>query len=221
MKNIRLPGTVPAQENLFSVSPSLVGHLHGVQEQQQFKSAHADHFVYFGKIRHSKLSYPLFISMDKQILEPLVKEGLSSYQIAERLNCSQNTALRWIKRCGLVTFRPHKCYKCGEVDISKFSPGRFSECRKCRIQMQVTRYRRYKVELVIYKGGKCEICGYNKCMAGLTFHHINPEGKDPNWKLMRSWSPARVKKEIDKCQLLCRNCHSEIHYGKEELSVDS
>ena len=35
-----------------------------------------------------------------------------------------------------------------------------------------------KEELVKYKGGKCEICGYNKCIEALEFHHLNREEKD-------------------------------------------
>ena len=65
---------------------------------------------------------------------------------------------------------------------------------------------------VTYKGGKCEKCGYNKCIAALDFHHLNPLEKDfsiGNKGYTRSWE--NIKKEIDKCILVCANCHREIH----------
>jgi len=53
--------------------------------------------------------------------------------------------------------------------------------------------------------------GYDKCLGSLDFHH--KIAKDPNWKKMKNWSFERVKKELDKCILVCKNCHGEIHYG--------
>jgi hypothetical protein len=63
-----------------------------------------------------------------------------------------------------------------------------------------------------YKGGKCLQCGYDRCVDALEFHHTNSSGKDFSISekgYTRSW--ARVKKELDKCMLLCANCHRELH----------
>ena len=61
-----------------------------------------------------------------------------------------------------------------------------------------------------YMGKKCQICGYDKCSRALVFHHINPEEKDFNISSANcSWD--KIKKELDKCILLCSNCHAEIH----------
>ena len=62
------------------------------------------------------------------------------------------------------------------------------------------------------KGAKCEICGYDKCIEALEFHHLCES--DKNFGLSekgyaRSWK--RVEKELKKCVLLCANCHREIH----------
>ena len=63
----------------------------------------------------------------------------------------------------------------------------------------------------------CAICGYNKCDAALDFHHVN--SKDKTFPLVVN-SITRTNKsiidEINKCILLCRNCHMEIHYCKEK-----
>ena len=71
--------------------------------------------------------------------------------------------------------------------------------------------RKMKVRAVIYKGGKCEQCGYSKSYAALDFHHRDPSQKDfqvgkgnyRRWELIRP--------ELDKCTMLCANCHREDH----------
>jgi 5-methylcytosine-specific restriction endonuclease McrA len=69
-----------------------------------------------------------------------------------------------------------------------------------------------------YKGGKCAICGYCQCIQALEFHHTNSSGKDFGISARgytRSWK--EVKKELDKCILLCANCHREVHEGLTQL----
>ena len=71
-----------------------------------------------------------------------------------------------------------------------------------------------KKELVRYKGGKCEKCGYNKCIEALQFHHINPEEKSfeiSNFEYLKIRPMEEYYKEVDKCKLLCCNCHIEEH----------
>jgi len=72
-----------------------------------------------------------------------------------------------------------------------------------------------------YKGGKCQICGYKKCSRALSFHHINLKKKDFTISakgLTRSWK--KLQKEIDKCILLCANCHMELHEGITQLPIE-
>lgn len=71
-----------------------------------------------------------------------------------------------------------------------------------------------KIELIEYKGGKCEKCGYKKNFTALEFHHINPKEKEFQLD-SRHLSNTRIEKlknEVDKCILLCSNCHRELHY---------
>lgn len=70
--------------------------------------------------------------------------------------------------------------------------------------------KRTKRKLIEYKGGECEMCGYNKCDTALQFHHKNPNEKDFSIS-GRSLSFERLKEEVDKCMLVCSNCHAEIH----------
>lgn len=71
---------------------------------------------------------------------------------------------------------------------------------------------RVKLKLIEYKGSKCSICGYNKPIPSVyDFHHTDPVKKD--FAISgKSFSYERLKKEVDKCILVCRNCHSEIHF---------
>ena len=71
---------------------------------------------------------------------------------------------------------------------------------------------RTKLRLIEYKGGKCNECGYNKKIPSCyDFHHKDPEQKDFGIS-GKSWSFERLKREVDKCNLLCKNCHSELHW---------
>ncbi|MBU1034786.1 hypothetical protein KKD42_03250 [Patescibacteria group bacterium] len=84
--------------------------------------------------------------------------------------------------------------------------------------------RRKKVRdnAVAHKGGKCQICGYHTCNAALEFHHPNPEIKDFSISadgMTRSWK--RVVKEIEKCILICANCHREFHAGITQLPMET
>jgi len=81
------------------------------------------------------------------------------------------------------------------------------------IKKAVTKRRKIlKQKAVEYKGGKCQICGYNKFVAALEFHHLNETKKSFGISVdgsTRSWD--RIRKEIEKCILVCANCHRAIH----------
>jgi hypothetical protein len=71
---------------------------------------------------------------------------------------------------------------------------------------------RTKLKLIEYKGGKCQRCGYNKPIPSVyDFHHRNPEEKEFSITA-KTISFEKLKAEADKCDLLCANCHREVHY---------
>jgi len=71
------------------------------------------------------------------------------------------------------------------------------------------RRRRYKKKLIELKGGKCQICGYDKCAAALEFHHQDEKEEKISRIYNRSWK--RILEEADKTLLVCANCHRELH----------
>jgi hypothetical protein len=79
---------------------------------------------------------------------------------------------------------------------------------------------RRKERLVELHGGRCEICGYRKCIRALTFHHVDPTTKRFTLasSLSRSWES--LVREVGKCVLVCENCHREIHHGVTEIPRD-
>lgn len=76
-----------------------------------------------------------------------------------------------------------------------------------------------KIKMVEAMGGKCQCCGYNRCVKALAFHHIDPLQKDIGFGNIRanpkSWT--KIVEELKKCILVCHNCHSEIHAGIREV----
>jgi hypothetical protein len=76
-----------------------------------------------------------------------------------------------------------------------------------------------KLELIRLAGGACQICGYNKNYSALCFHHLDPSKKDLQLT-GRECSNRKLEtllEELKKCQLLCHNCHMEIHYPDAKL----
>lgn len=105
------------------------------------------------------------------------------------------------------------CKKHGLTDYAYVVSENRYRCKKCMNNYVTEKRRRLKEALVKYKGGKCEICGYNKCINALEFHHLNPNEKEFGLSNGNIKSLERLKKEVEKCILVCSNCHHEIHYA--------
>ena len=85
-------------------------------------------------------------------------------------------------------------------------------CLKCNVERVQKRRQNLKIMAINYKGNKCQICDYNKCYSALEFHHLDPKEKDFGISAKgytRSWD--KVKEELDKCIMVCANCHRELH----------
>ena len=85
---------------------------------------------------------------------------------------------------------------------------------------QIKRWINCKIKAIEYLGGSCVVCGYNKYYGALEFHHKDPFTKRFTWTKLRLYPWGVITEELDKCQLLCGNCHRELH-DKERLSSPS
>lgn len=99
-------------------------------------------------------------------------------------------------------YRIDICIKCGNK--------KKIHCKKMCSSCYTTIIRQNRIKrLKDMFGGKCSICGYNKCQQALCFHHINPDEKKMDFSGSRSWES--LIEEANKCVLVCANCHAEIH----------
>lgn len=88
-----------------------------------------------------------------------------------------------------------------------------SYCKNCFNDYCIERWIQRKLDAIEYKGGKCVNCGYDKHYAALQFHHTDPLTKEVIWTKLRLRSWKKIKNELDKCVLLCSNCHAIEHSG--------
>ena len=169
--------------------------------------------------------------MEKEILSKMTNDGMSISEISKAIQKSNTTVRYWLNKFGFKTKNlsfsqigvidycgEKKCPRCNQVKKeSEFYQRRGKiagsvYCKVCTNLQTVERQRALKSKAIEYKGGSCVICGYSKCNSALEFHHLDPKEKDFSLGEMKQskWTDE-IKKELDKCILVCSNCHREIH----------
>ncbi len=163
--------------------------------------------------------------MNRATLEPLVEQGLSLRTIARTVDTSPTNARYWIRKYGLKLkqqpfgsgfARPqttHRCGRCGEADPAKFYGHKRKVCGACHNAYNTKQGQERRLRAVIELGGKCQACGFDKYPCSLDLHHRDSREKAPNFRSMRGWSWERILIELQKCILLCKNCHAAHHAG--------
>ncbi len=170
--------------------------------------------------------------LTREQLDPLVQAGLSTMDIAEVVGLSKTTVRHWLREYGLKTQwadrrrasgerQPEMQLRCEEHGLTTFKRrgGGGYRCAKCRAAAVARRRRKVKRILVADAGGRCEVCGYSRCIAALEFHHLVPAEKSFSLShrgVARSLEKARA--EARKCVLLCANCHAEVEAGLVTLA---
>lgn len=107
------------------------------------------------------------------------------------------------------------CSSCHQVkpDNQFYSKGRSgrlnSLCKECFNDYCQNRWIEKKQKAIQYLGGRCAHCGYNGHYAAMQFHHVG--NKEFSWNKLRLLSWEKTKEELDKCILLCANCHAIVH----------
>jgi hypothetical protein len=117
---------------------------------------------------------------------------------------AESTAeLRVCPRHGRVTY--HLC--------SQGERGYRWRCSRCVGEAVTRRLQKVKRILVEEAGGCCAVCGYNRCMVNLHFHHVDPATKSFALSVASGKGLAKLRAEAKKCVLVCANCHGEIESG--------
>jgi predicted transcriptional regulator len=167
--------------------------------------------------------------MKKNSLIEMVAKGMSTHDIAKAFDKSQTTVRYWLKKHELKTkpdwYYKNKsgkhCPRCNKVmSLDNFYQrrgiaGGSVYCKPCTNEQTTERTKRSKRLCIEYKGGKCEKCGYDKYDGALEFHHLDPSKKDFEISKKKAKNIDKLKPELDKCILLCSNCHRELHGGIE------
>jgi transposase len=170
----------------------------------------------------------------KEEMERLLAAGLSLREIADRLDRSLATIRHWMGRYGLKPTprrkkasehgpreMPSLCKQHGSTIFVREGTG-YYRCKRCRLERVAKRRRTIKRILVEEAGGKCLLCGYDRCQQVLEFHHLDPNLKE--FQLSHNGatrSLARSRAEARKCILLCANCHREVEAGIRALPLNS
>lgn len=80
-----------------------------------------------------------------------------------------------------------------------------------------------KLFLIRLRGGGCQRCGCQRNYAAMAFHHRDPSQKSFELDLRaisnRTW--LRVLHEAAKCELLCSNCHLEVHHPQCAVTAEA
>jgi predicted HNH restriction endonuclease len=171
--------------------------------------------------------------MEKEFLKECVDNGMSINEIGNKVDKAPSTIRYWLtkfgfktknksfKQIGIVNYGSGRCCpRCDETKpTTEFYQRRGKEsasvyCKKCTSDQSLERQRGLKQMAINYKGGVCQECGYHKCNGALEFHHIDPKEKDFSISSVKGYGfSEQIKKELDKCVLVCANCHREIHAG--------
>lgn len=113
-----------------------------------------------------------------------------------------------------------QCIKCNQLKPEsnfyeqKDRKSGTSYCKKCFNEYCIQRWIQIKIDAIVYKGSECVDCGLqypNEPYHIFDFHHLDPDKKELDWNKMRLVSNDKRQSELDKCVLLCANCHRKRH----------
>jgi len=134
-------------------------------------------------------------------------------------NCGQILPKNKSHKCRSVDLIKNRlCLKCGK-NLRYDGWERYSKiCSQCGKKKFRQHERERRKELRLLFGGKCQICGYNKCADALHFHHKNSKEKYIwNVKGKGGASIREVKKYPERFLLLCANCHIGLHSKERKI----
>lgn len=144
------------------------------------------------------------------------------------LECSPRGAhnTKSITSDNIQNTKTKKCTICkstkmlSEFYINGSTSKAHSYCKSCTNRATTIRQRKIKKDAVDYLGGKCAKCGVTGDPAIFDFHHKDPRQKDFNISKKKHCSLDKIKRELDKCMLLCACCHRIVHVAERNESMN-
>ena len=109
-----------------------------------------------------------------------------------------------------------RCKHHGDVEFGRYSRGDGTFrwiCKRCASEAVTRRHQKVKRILVAEGGGACAVCGYERTVVNLHFHHVDPAEKSFSVNTARGKALDAFRAEAAKCVLVCANCHGEIEAG--------
>lgn len=93
------------------------------------------------------------------------------------------------------------------------SSGKNPQCRQCQNDAKKKKRATNKLKAVNYLGGKCKRCDIkSNCLDIYDFHHRDPNQKEESLNRLVNTDWDAIVKELEKCDLLCSNCHKITHW---------
>ena len=108
------------------------------------------------------------------------------------------------------------CARHGPVEFHRYRRGPDAyryKCKRCVGEAVTRRHRKVRMILVAAAGGCCAVCGYDRAIRALQFHHVDATQKSIEMTMAHGRSLAAYQEEARKCVLVCANCHVEIESG--------
>lgn len=189
----------------------------------------------FGLVAPNREKYAAKGGIEQTHLERMVAEGMSIAEIAAEVDRGKSTVRHWLRHYGLRTNGDRRAVAAaaaraaGMLEIERECPrhgptafvieGRgYYRCKRCRQQSVAQHRRNVKATLVAEAGGACVVCGYDRHLGALQFHHVDPRTKRLEINCAgAALSLDALRAEAAKCVLLCGNCHAEVEYGTTVL----
>ena len=191
---------------------------------------------YEGMIMKTYIDYA---NENKDLILECINKNLSKTKIAELIGCNRKTFQKCLDYLGIkynyYAYYSTKnsdektCTCCNQVKSLEdfyYSNGKYSPyCKECTRQKEQERYRNKKEQLDKWKisHGGCKKCGNTKPYL-LDMHHLNPEEKDFTISdaIRLNFTSEKFQQEMDKCIILCANCHREFHYleSKNHITIE-
>lgn len=149
------------------------------------------------------------------VWKKLKSETVPKTQIRVCKDCGETKPCQWMSTFSQGSGRPLYRVRCREchnkyLQRNRKKPGYKAWRNTTRLKHATKR----KLIALNELGGKCSICGYNTCIAALTFHHIDPSEKRCDIAKLYDAPMKDFMLEVKKCTILCQNCHAELHWDE-------